>query len=73
MAQCILLPQSTMMQKVMMTTFLSVMLSDRTTIPVKTKECEEFYVDHAFHAIGQNNRVRFLNMHYPALNESVFL
>ncbi|KZR34989.1 N-acetylmuramoyl-L-alanine amidase [Enterobacter genomosp. S] len=58
------------MQKVMGTVVLTVMLSGCATSPVKMEERERYYVDHAFHAIGQNNRVRFLVMHYTALNDS---
>jgi len=70
MQQRTFLPQSTMMQKVMATAVLAVMLSGCATSPVKTEERKGYYVDHAFNAIGQNDRVRFLVMHYTALDDS---
>jgi len=64
------LPQSTLMQKAMATVVLAVMLSGCTARPVKTEERKGYYVNRSFNAIGQNDRVRFLVMHYTALDDS---
>lgn len=70
MQQRTFVPQSTLMHKAMAMVVLAVMLSGCTARPVKTEARNGFYVNRSFNAIGQNDRVRFLVMHYTALDDS---
>ncbi|MGE9550166.1 N-acetylmuramoyl-L-alanine amidase [Erwinia amylovora] len=58
------------MPNVMATAVLAMMLSGCATSQIKTEQRNGYFVDHAFNAAGQNQRIRFLVMHYTALDDS---
>lgn len=53
-------------QKVMATAILVVGLSGCASCPSETEARNGYFASHAFKATGQNERVRFLVIHYTA-------
>jgi N-acetylmuramoyl-L-alanine amidase len=60
-------------EKLIAMVIITLVLSGCETSRVKTEERKGYYVDHAFVAAGQNERVRFLVMHYTALDDRLSL
>ncbi|MEM6159028.1 N-acetylmuramoyl-L-alanine amidase [Erwinia sp. P6884] len=69
MPQHAFLPHATMIQKGMATAILAVMLSGCATRPAEPEARNGYFASHTLKATGQNERVRFLVMHYTALDE----
>lgn len=65
-----LLPRSATMYKFTALVMLAVTLSGCVTRKAKVEARNGYYASHTFKAAGQNERVRFLVMHYTALDDS---
>lgn len=69
MQKYVLLSQCNNMKKTMATTALAIMLAGCATQPATTEKRDGYFASHAAKAVGQNDRVRFLIMHYTALDD----
>lgn len=69
MQKDILSPHSAVIKKVMASAILAVMLSGCATHPTDIEARKDYFANHAFKATSQNERVRFLVMHYTALDD----
>jgi N-acetylmuramoyl-L-alanine amidase len=63
-------PYSVMIKKVLTVAIFAVVLSGCTTRPAETETRDGYFASHVFKANGQNERVRFLVMHYTALDDN---
>lgn len=70
MQHVLFLPYSVMINKVMTAAIFAVVLSGCTTRPAETETRDGYFASHVFKANGQNERVRFLVMHYTALDDN---
>lgn len=70
MQHALFLPSSMTIQKVMMAAIVAVVLSGCTSRPAETEARDGYFASHAFKANGQNERIRFLVMHYTALDDN---
>lgn len=70
MQHVLFLPYSVMIKKVMMAAIFAVVLSGCTIRPAETETRDGYFASYAFKAKGQNERVRFLVMHYTALDDN---
>ncbi|MCX8958390.1 N-acetylmuramoyl-L-alanine amidase [Erwinia psidii] len=68
MRQSISLLQINNMRKAIAMAVLAVMLTGCATQPAIIEERDGYFASHAAKAVGQNERVRFLVMHYTALD-----
>jgi len=66
-ANAFLYPSLTL-QKIILTAILAMALSSCATRPADIAQRNGYYADHGLKAKGQNERVRFLIMHYTALD-----
>lgn len=70
MQQCTFLSHAITIHKVMATAILAMTLSGCATQPTAVEERDGYFANHAFKSTGQNDRVRFLIMHYTALDDT---
>lgn len=70
MQHALFLPYSVMIKKVMTVAIFAMVLSGCTTRPAETETRDGYFACHVFKAKCQNERVRFLVMHYTALDDN---
>lgn len=63
-------PSSAMIEKIMTTVIIAVMLSGCVSRSAEIEARDTYYVNHTFKSIGQNERIRFLIMHYTVQDDS---
>lgn len=70
MQNALFIPYLVTLQKVMTAAILAVVLSGCSMRPAETEARDSYFASHVFKAKGQNERVRFLVMHYTALDDN---
>lgn len=70
MQNALFIPYPVTLQKVMTAAILAVVLSGCSMRPAETEARDSYFASHVFKANGQNERVRFLVMHYTALDDN---
>lgn len=70
MQQFAFISHASALKNMMATAILAVMVSGCATSPTETEERDGYFASHTFTAVGQNERVRYLVMHYTALDDA---